>query len=192
MLVDVNHSRLVIDGLMAFGYAVIFWAIFSGRMRKVLPALMWCSAVAVIFNLLYEWTSYSPNAVKIALFLRLCPPWEACWILAYHRVELRRSLLFLGGSLLFCCTEPKVASSLGYLSVRDLATVGMTLVCIFTSIAHRIQPFTAQQVLIVIEDSSAAMRSSSIASVFLFSICSFLSTTLLQGSTAERLTNTTD
>lgn len=126
---------------MTFGYAVLVGTIFVSKTHRLLPALFYCSIAAVVFNMFYSSMRYSLVAVSIALFLRLLPPFEACWVLVCGRKRLRLTFVGLAGSLMLVCLNPAAPDLLGYLSVRNIALVSMTFVCLIAAFINWVQPF---------------------------------------------------
>ena len=126
------------NGLMALGWGSIFAALVSSkRLRRLLPALMIGSAVAILVNLLYDSLIYFPWAMSVALFFRLAPGFESCWLICYRRDEWRWALVGMAGVLVYSCTNPQAVSVYGRITVSALATIGMTAVCLATCAVQR-------------------------------------------------------
>ena len=138
------------NGLMVLGWGAIFAALVSSkRLRRLLPALMIGSGVAIFVNLLYDSLIYFPWAMSAALFFRLAPAFESCWLICYRRQEWRWALTGMAGVLVYSCTNPQAVSIYGRLTVSALATIGMTAVCLTTC---AVQPYT------IAENSSIEVR----------------------------------
>ena len=128
------------NGLMAAGYAAIFFASFKSKILKRFPFLVWASAVACIFNLFYDTAIYSPFALSVALLARLLTPLEACLLVSYSNVRLRLTLFGLIGVIIYSCANSQAVTTLGYLPIRNLATYSVTVVCIGTWFVNRYWP----------------------------------------------------
>lgn len=138
MIVRVWISETAVqNGLMAAGYGLLFFTLITSRWRSKLRILTWASLFACVFNILYDSAIHLKWAVSLALFVRLLPAFEACWLVVAKRRDGRLALVSFACSMIWCCSNQNSISAFGYLTVRNIASILMASACVILSIGNR-------------------------------------------------------
>lgn len=125
------------NGLMAAGYGLLFLTLLRSRWRSKLRILTWASLFTCVFNILYDSAIHFRWALSIALFVRLLPAIEACWLVVARRRDGRLAMITFIGSMIWCCTNASAISAYGYLTVRTIANILMATACTVLSIGNK-------------------------------------------------------
>ena len=136
------------NGLMAAGYAFLFFLLYRHPLRKDLPFFLIACAFATFYNVAYDTGVYLRWLASLALLVRLLPPLEACWCVIENRRTFRVSFVLMTAALCVGIINPVVLGT-GYLSVRTLATVSVTLACCAVAVMNWYAPMAKSRVLSV-------------------------------------------
>jgi hypothetical protein len=96
--------------------------------------LLIASALTAAFNAGYEWLSHYHCLVVTALVIRVLPPLEACWYALPQRRDYQAALSLFAVAYFAAGFKPD-ATAWDYLTVRNLATLSTTAVCLCVTIS---------------------------------------------------------
>jgi hypothetical protein len=138
------HNVTVQTGIqnatLAMVYASLFSLALNHKQRRSFLLLLVASAYFSSYNLLYDLAVQYRALTILALFVRILPPLEACWLIVGKRTEFRAALLLMLAVIARASLSPEFLAW-GLLPLHHLVTVAVTTTCVFCWAFHWLHSF---------------------------------------------------